>query len=226
MSRQWQMLSLLPKEPDSISARGLCTALAARGFRVTKRTVERDLDRLAATFPVSHAAAGRKYLWSWGGGDSPRLMNERAGRQALIAYLASPYLREILPDDLFASLEDCLAEAEKMLDSLEPDSWERTLLRRFEVRRSHADDNEGFRRDRIRDVLMHSLTARKPIRIRYWKEGAGPDVEAIEGVGEVRAIVLAPGGAEVRFAFDGRDSVEVLKMQRIKRVAFPRDIKA
>ena len=49
IQRQWQMLKLLPShDMPGRTAGDLAVALATRGYDVTRRTVERDLEHLRA----------------------------------------------------------------------------------------------------------------------------------------------------------------------------------
>ena len=50
------MISLIPKEPNNISAPELYRALLHQGFEVSLRTVQRDLDKASLSFPIYLAA--------------------------------------------------------------------------------------------------------------------------------------------------------------------------
>jgi predicted DNA-binding transcriptional regulator YafY len=63
--RQWNMLRLIPRSPQKISAAQLHERLSTADFPVTKRTVERDLNELATVFPLELDSRDRPYGWSW-----------------------------------------------------------------------------------------------------------------------------------------------------------------
>lgn len=51
--RQWEMLKLLPKTPEpQVTVKHLREGLAAAGFDVDERTIQRDLKALADIFPI------------------------------------------------------------------------------------------------------------------------------------------------------------------------------
>ena len=50
--RQWAMLRMIPRYPRKITARDLMEKLFNEGFSMTKRSVERDLQSISATFPL------------------------------------------------------------------------------------------------------------------------------------------------------------------------------
>jgi len=52
LARQWELLRLVPSRSPGKTSRQLMDSLAAAGYPVTKRTVERDLADLAEIFPL------------------------------------------------------------------------------------------------------------------------------------------------------------------------------
>ncbi len=52
VSRQWELLKLLPTKPPGITARELQPQLHKLGYNIIKRTVERDLQDLSEPFPI------------------------------------------------------------------------------------------------------------------------------------------------------------------------------
>ncbi|QNL87441.1 Uncharacterized protein PPKH_2027 [Pseudomonas putida] len=65
IARQWQLLKLLPDRHPGMSTAQLQMALACAGYKTSKRTVERDLNELAALFPVHCNNKGMPYGWYW-----------------------------------------------------------------------------------------------------------------------------------------------------------------
>lgn len=58
-------MTMLPRAPQTISARTLAARLAEAGWDVTVRTVERDLHRLRSVFPIGLDAGHKPFGWSW-----------------------------------------------------------------------------------------------------------------------------------------------------------------
>lgn len=65
LSRQWELLKLLPTTGSGASARSLQQRLAEAGFPTTKRTVERDLEELATVFAIRKNDKSIPYGFSW-----------------------------------------------------------------------------------------------------------------------------------------------------------------
>ena len=72
--RQWQLLLLLPRHPRTCTIATLHAALADAGFDVTRRTVERDLQKLSmAGFPVTWEVRDGLQQWTLSGTAGHRL---------------------------------------------------------------------------------------------------------------------------------------------------------
>lgn len=63
--RLLRILSLLPHAPRKLAARAIYERLADEGYRVTLRTVERDLHRLHGVLPIVLDDGHRPFGWSW-----------------------------------------------------------------------------------------------------------------------------------------------------------------
>lgn len=77
--RLLRILSLLPHAPRRLAARAIFEILVTEGYRVTLRTVERDLHRLHGVLPIVLDDGHRPFGWSW----SPNAKTE-------LAFLSAP----------------------------------------------------------------------------------------------------------------------------------------
>lgn len=64
--RHWQTLRLIRRYPKNTTAAELCCSLEAEGFKVGKRTVERDLQALSRIFPLLVDERSKPFGWSLG----------------------------------------------------------------------------------------------------------------------------------------------------------------
>lgn len=104
IARQWGLLKLLPSRSPGRTAKELADALGLDGFRVSKRTVERDLINLSRLFPIMCNDKGMPYGWYWAEGarlDLPSL----SVTEALSLTLIAQYLRPLVPASLLRTLE-------------------------------------------------------------------------------------------------------------------------
>src|SRR3990167_7684112 len=97
ITRQWQLLRLLPRYPRKITAGDLQRLLADEGCETTKRTVERDLMSISDIFPVSLDDREKPYGWSWQKNAPNFNIPGLSAPQALTFALVEQYLRPLLP---------------------------------------------------------------------------------------------------------------------------------
>lgn len=113
LSRQWEILRLLPSGGVGITASELENKLTGLNFSVSKRTVERDLNELSRQFPLFCNDKSKPYGWRWmdnASFDIPKL-----------------------------SISDCvsLAMAEEVITPLLPPSVLRPLKPRFDYAKKY-----------------------------------------------------------------------------------------
>ncbi len=115
--RQWMMLKRVPQQPRQITARELTELLAAEGFEVSKRTIERDLLSLAEIFPLTSNDRSRPYGWSWLKNAESFTIPSMSPLQALTLELAKDHLAGLLPASLLQTLAPYFKCAEGVLSS-------------------------------------------------------------------------------------------------------------
>lgn len=116
--RQWQTLRLIPRHPRKITASEVMTQLAAEGYSVGKRTVERDLQALSGVFPLVSDERSRPFGWSWerdaAGFDLPGM----SVSESLTAIMAQEHLRSVMPASTLAQMAPYFLQAEQKLNAL------------------------------------------------------------------------------------------------------------
>lgn len=119
LSRQWELLKSLPDRSPGVSALELSQRLAEAGFKVSKRTVERDLVELSQLFPLQCNDKGTPYGWYWTPGATAELPGLTLS-EALTLRLVEDSLRPLLPAYMLKSLEPRFAQAHRKLQALGP----------------------------------------------------------------------------------------------------------
>jgi predicted DNA-binding transcriptional regulator YafY len=115
LSRQWEMLMRLPSGPPGITTTEMTTFLEGRGFGVSRRTVERDLDRLSGLFYIACNTISKPFGWYW------RNRQEFPSVEvfdAICLLLAEDHLRSVLPESMRLTLEDRLSMARRKLSQI------------------------------------------------------------------------------------------------------------
>lgn len=63
--RQWLVLEMLPRPPRRIDTASIEARLRDRGIDVHRRTIQRDLLKLAEVFPIVADERAKPYGWRW-----------------------------------------------------------------------------------------------------------------------------------------------------------------
>ncbi|MHB1512320.1 helix-turn-helix transcriptional regulator [Acidiferrobacter sp.] len=184
--RQWEMLRRIPRYPVKTTAAELHASLVKAGYQVTKRTVERDLERLTVPFPLLADERSKPFGWSWQA-DAPGLtIPGLTLSQALTFQLVEHHLRPLLPPAVLAELQPAFALAAARLAEAGP------------TRRSWTDKvrvvspTQTLRvppiAPEVQRTLYEALLTDHQVHIRYLKPGEKSPVayEAVHPLGLVQ----------------------------------------
>ncbi len=117
VSRQWELMKLLPTTGAGITAKELAAQLGDAGFKVSKRQVERDLQDLEMCFPIDCNAAGTPYGWRWAKNASIDLPGMSVA-EALSTKLIEEILTPLLPISVQSTFLPRFKQARKKLAAL------------------------------------------------------------------------------------------------------------
>ena len=184
--RQWEMLRRIPRYPAKKTATDLHAQLVTAGYQVTKRTVERDLEKLTASFPLLADERSKPFGWSWRA-DAPALtVPGLTLSQAVTFQLVEQHLRPLLPPAVLADLQPAFALAAARLAEAGP------------TRRSWTDKvrvvspTQTLRvppiAPEVQRTLYEALLTDHQVQIRYLKPGEKRPVayEAVHPLGLVQ----------------------------------------
>lgn len=118
ISRQWQLLKLLPSRGPGLTAAQITMRLNSEEHHdIKKRTVERDLQELSLLFPLQCNNRGKPYGWHWMPGAQLELPGIEIG-EALTLALVEDALKTMLPLSLRRGLEPRFQQARRKLEAL------------------------------------------------------------------------------------------------------------
>ena len=118
LSRQWELLNLLPTRGEGKTAAQLKDMLDSQGFAVTKRTVERDLNDLSMVFPIVSDESKGVNLWRWMDNKEIQLPGISVA-DAMMLQLVEGTLNSVLPQALMHGLSSRFNQAKSKLQALE-----------------------------------------------------------------------------------------------------------
>ncbi len=122
VERLISILRHVPRQPRHIDGATLERRLADEGIRVTRRSIQRDLEKLAARFVSLRCDDSEKpYRWSWDG-ETPIIDIPGMGLSAAVTLeMVRAHLTAALPRTTFRSLVPYFARARDVL-AAEPDA--------------------------------------------------------------------------------------------------------
>jgi len=120
LHRQWLMLTQIPSAPRKIDCATMEGILREAGYLVSRRTIQRDLMKLAESkvFPLVYDDASVPYGWSWARDGALFNVPSMGPHTALTFLLTERYLAGMLPPSTRASLQPYIENAGKVLDKL------------------------------------------------------------------------------------------------------------
>lgn len=185
--RHWQTLRLIPRYPRKVTAGDVCQQLGAEGFRVGKRTVERDLQALSRIFPLVVDDRAKPFGWSWEK-DAPAFdLPGINSSESLTLLMARDYLRSVMPSSLQAQLAPYFRQAEQKLNAL----VEHSPLASWRDKVRIIPASQPLLAPRINEVvhasLLEALLLERQCSITYQsREADSPDQYPIHPLGLVQ----------------------------------------
>lgn len=218
LARQWQTLRLIPRHPRKISSRELTERLLAQGYKVTKRTVERDLQAMSATFPLVVDSRATPYGWSWQKGAQALDVPALSPPEALSFLMVRQFLQPLVPASMLDQLAPYFGMAEQCLDALpasgkgrHPRDW----LNKVAVVQPNQPLLPATIDSDVQAHLQEALLRDLQVNIRYRRRGETTDTEY-----QAHPLGLVQRGSVLYLVctlFDYQD-IRLLTLHRMRKV--------
>jgi predicted DNA-binding transcriptional regulator YafY len=130
--RQWEMLKLIPRE-RKITVKELKSKLEGLGFSVTRRTLERDLDRLSIPFTLEVDTRSKPYGWRYALNMQHCNIPGLTSSEALTLILLETYLKTLLPVAIADNLAGQFSAARQFFSVEHTDSKLQDWLKKVKV---------------------------------------------------------------------------------------------
>jgi len=167
--RQWAMLRHIPRLPRKIPASSLLELLESDGYKVSKRTIERDLTSLSEVFPLECDSRNKPFGWSWFGKDVLDIPSMDMP-VALTFALAAQFLQPLLPRSSRAHLEPHFRQAEKILSNTEKSGQGKWVNKVRVIQRGQKLIPSEISPE-ILDTVYEALLTDKRLEVTYLKRG-------------------------------------------------------
>jgi len=193
--RHWLLLQSLPKAPRALSASALTARLSEEGFRVSKRSVERDLQSLSTVFPLLCDDSSTPFLWSWSK-DAPSFsLPGMSPLQALVLLTAQEHLRDLLPQGQLGQLAPLFEQARQTITQQHSRPglgvWAQTVAVVPAVQPTLPPDTDPALLETLQDALLDQRVVEVGYRSRVAGERKQFNVHPIGFLQRARVMYLA-----------------------------------
>ena len=130
--RQWEMLKLIPRERKT-TVTELKDKLEGLGYSVTRRTLERDLDRLSIPFAIEADTRSKPYGWRYALNMHAANIPGLTSSEALTLVLLETHLKTLLPVAIADNLAGHFAAAKHAFSVEHSDSKLQSWLKKVKV---------------------------------------------------------------------------------------------
>jgi predicted DNA-binding transcriptional regulator YafY len=212
--RQWNMLRLVPRAPARISVRELCQRLCDADFPVTERTIQRDLNELAAVFPLVVDDRDKPFGWSWQR-DAPSFdLPGLSLPEALTLTLVEQHMRHHLPPTTVDALQPHFESAARALSSAEGSALSRAWLNKVRTVPPHQPLHPPHMNEECQRTVYLALMQDRQLRLHYRKR----DADAPTVYDAVHPLAVVQRGALIYLVcmFSGYDDVRTIALHRVQ----------
>lgn len=213
--RQWHMLRMVPRGPAKISAKELCERLCEADFRVTKRTVERDLDELSEVFPITVDSRDKPFGWSWLRDASSFDLPGLTLPEALTLTLVEQHLRHHLPPNAVDALRPHFQSAARALSAVDESAPSRTWLDKVRSVPPQQPLLPPRMDEECQRTVYMALMQDRQLKLQYRKRDA--DVPTVYGSIHPMAVVQRGGMLYLVCMFAAYDDVRTIALHRVEQ---------
>ena len=169
--RHWLILRMLPRYPQKIDGATIEARLREEGFATTtRRTIQRDLEKLATLFPIACHDTTKPYGWFWTRDVPAFAMPGMDPATALTFHLAGHFLAPLFPPSTMSTLKPYLAAARQVLDKLTENRLTRWPEKVRIISRGQPLGAPEVNRDVV-DVVYEALLQERRFHASYRKRG-------------------------------------------------------
>jgi predicted DNA-binding transcriptional regulator YafY len=213
--RQWHMLRMVPRAPSRITVRELSERLRAADFRVTERTVQRDLRELALVFPVEVDEREKPFGWSWLRDASSFDLPGLTVPEALTLTLVEQHLRHHLPPVTVESLRPHFRSAARTLSAVEDSAPSRAWLDKVRSVVPQQPLVPPRMDEECQRVVYLALMQDRQLRLHYRKRDA--DEPTVYAAVHPLAVVQRGGLVYLVCMFGQYEDVRTIALHRIQQ---------
>ncbi len=170
--RQWMMLRMVPRAPSKISTKEIMNNLAAEGFAISQRSIQRDLEKFSSIFPLESDDRSKPYGWSWSKDAGTLDIPGMDSHTALAFYLAEQHLSPILPRETVNKLKPHFMTATSMLNEISGSAGAHSWTNKVRVLPQGPDLATPEVDAIVQEQVYTALLLNRKLEVQYKKHGA------------------------------------------------------
>ncbi|GGF76186.1 helix-turn-helix transcriptional regulator [Alteromonas lipolytica] len=200
------MLGLIPIYPRWTTARQLHESLQAKGFNVSKRTVERDLNNISVLFELVDFDSPEGKKWSFSREATQTFLPSLSIEEALSLKMTQQHLRLFLPANVFTTLNTLFKKADDVI-SQQPvyHQWSKKVA----VIPPGLDIKTHDITPEINQVIYSGILNNKMIEVTYGKLRSPRKIKPL-------GLIIRNNKLVIPCIFDGYDDIRMIVAHRIK----------
>lgn len=168
---------MMPRYPRKITARELLKNLAGSDYKVTKRTIERDLQSLSEIFPLVCDERERPFGWSWQK-DAPSFdLPGLSPGEALAVKLVEQYVSPLMPESVVGQLHPHFKAADDVLKRETKSAKLASWVQKVHVVPAAQPLLPPPIKPEVQGIIYESLLLDRRIKAVYQKRGDPKPVE-------------------------------------------------
>lgn len=176
--RHWVMLRCIPRAPRKIDGARVQAHLEGQGFRIDRRSIQRDLQRLSGIFPLVCDERSKPFGWSWARDASAMELPGLDPHTALTLAMVADHLDGVLPPATLEHLAPFFDRAKNVLSEHATSGLAR-WQRRVRVLPEGQPMAPALIEPAILNSVYQALLDGRQLNVTYRPKGASDVTEAI-----------------------------------------------
>ena len=206
LHRVLTMMQMIPLYPRWVTAKSLHSGLSDQGFSVTKRTIERDLNRFSTLLGLVSVDSPEGFKWSYAKDNHISFIPSLSTAEALSLKMAQQHLSFHLPPFLLTSMQAIFNKADKVLSENRPlIQWlsKVSVLPPGIPIKAHTNDPD------ILATLYRGLMENRKVAIRYFRNKSSYHVALLGLIVRDNKLVFV-------CRYDGFEDIRMILAHRVK----------
>jgi predicted DNA-binding transcriptional regulator YafY len=170
--RQLEILRMLPRHPNTISTTEIGNRVLDKGYEVTAKTIQRDLQAISRIFPIVSVEDTKPYRWGWMEKTSVMDIPSMDQKTALTFFMVNEYLSAMVPRSVYQFLEPYFSRAKVILANTHKSTPLSKWAEKIAVIPKGQPLMKAEFKKGVRDVIYDGLLKGKQISITYRRLGA------------------------------------------------------